>query len=199
MIRRPGALRGLLLVLALAITVTPSSLGAVIPAKGMFLVADRAMQDPRFRDRVILLVQHDDGGSAGLIVNRSSRLSLSAVLSEHSQLNRYERTLSYGGPVDPETLLALVKVHQTPPEPADEILENLYLTGVGVLDEWPGLSEEMIDFRAFTGYTGWAPGQLNLEMQRGDWRVVPADEGRIFSGRNETLWQNLIPDEANGQ
>lgn len=196
MIRRHGALRGLLIILTLTVTLTSSGFGALQPAKGMFLVADREMKDPRFRDRVILLVQHDDGGSAGLIVNRISRLSLSVVLSEQSPLNRYGRSLSYGGPVDPETLLALVRVQQVPPEPADKILANLYLTGIGVLDEWPDLSEEMIDFRAFTGYTGWAPGQLNLEMQRGDWRVVPADEDRIFSGSTEQLWRDLMRDDA---
>lgn len=165
---------------------------AFAPAKGMYLVADEKMNDPRFKDRVILLIQHDNQGTAGLIVNRSSRLPLSAVLPETSKLNIQGKLLSYGGPVNPETLLALVKVHNNPPHPANEVLDNLYVTGVGVLDSWPELSGELVDYRAFLGYTGWAAGQLDLEMKRGDWHVVPADENSIFNPQDEVFWQSLI-------
>jgi putative transcriptional regulator len=157
----------------------------------MFLVAHENLSDPRFRDRVILLIQHDIHGSAGLVVNRTSRLSLSTILPEGSKLAGPGVTLSYGGPVEPKTLLALVKVRNNPPEPADEIVANLYVTGVGVLDEWSEFSAEVIDYRAFAGYTGWAPGQLDVEMQRGDWLVLPADEESIFSGDGEQLWERL--------
>ena len=58
---------------------------AFAPGKGMYLVADEKMNDPRFKDRVILLIQHDNQGTAGLIVNRSSRLPLSAVLPDWSK------------------------------------------------------------------------------------------------------------------
>jgi len=169
----------------------PLSLYAYAPAKGMFLVADEGMIDPRFKSRVILLIQHDAEGSAGLIVNRSSRLQLGAVLPKDSQLDFQGKSLSYGGPVDPNALLVLVKVHKNPPEPAEEILTNLYLTGIDVLDRWSGFDDEVINYRAFTGYAGWAPGQLNQEMQRGSWHVVPADEESVFAGRDETLWKSL--------
>jgi putative transcriptional regulator len=149
------------------------------------------MLDPRFKARVILLIQHDASGSTGLIVNRSSRLPLSAVLPQDSQLDLQGRTLSYGGPVQPDTLLALVKVHENPPQPAEKILANLYLTGIGILDHWPDFATEVVDYRAFSGYTGWAPGQLNQEMQRGSWHLLPADEDSIFAGRDEMLWEQL--------
>jgi putative transcriptional regulator len=165
---------------------------AFAPAKGMYLVADEKMNDPRFKDRVILLIQHDTQGTAGLIVNKSSRLPLSDVLPETSRLNLQGKLLSYGGPVNPETLLALVKVHNNPPHPANEVLENLYVTGVGVLDRWPELSGELVDYRAFLGYTGWAAGQLDLEMQRGDWHVLPADGNSMFNPQDETFWESLI-------
>lgn len=168
-----------------------SNLHAFTLAKGMFLVADEEMLDPRFKARVILLIQHDASGSTGLIVNRTSRLPLSAVLPKDSQLDLQGRTLSYGGPVQPNTLLALVKVHKNPPEPAEQILANLYLTGIDILDLWPDFDGEVVDYRAFTGYTGWAPGQLNQEMQRGSWHILPADEESVFEGRDEVLWEQL--------
>jgi putative transcriptional regulator len=179
------------LLVNLYILCTPLHLHAYALAKGMFLVADEGMLDPRFRTGVILLIQHDASGSTGLIVNRSSRLPLNAVLPKDSQLDLQGRTLSYGGPVQPNTLLALVKVRKNPPEPAEKILANLYLTGIGILDVWPDFADEVVDYRAFSGYTGWAPGQLNQEMQRGSWHLLPADEDSMFAGQDEMLWDRL--------
>lgn len=159
--------------------------------KGVFLIANEQITDPRFRDRVILLIQHDAQGSAGLVVNRASRLPLKTVLAEESRLAEKNKTLSYGGPVEPNTILALVKVRNHPPEPADVILDNIYLTGVGILDDWPDYNQEVIDFRPFVGYTGWAPGQLVAEMERGDWKVVSADEQTIFTAKDESSWEVL--------
>ena len=175
----------------LALVVVPNESHALMPDKGMFLIANEQLTDPRFRDRVILLIQHDDQGTAGLIVNRPSRLPLSSILPTGSKLVRKGMTLSYGGPVEPKTLLALVKVRNNPPEPADEIVDSLYVTGAGVLDEWPDFAEEVVDYRVFVGYTGWAPGQLDIEMQRGGWYVLPADEQSVFAGDGAQLWERL--------
>lgn len=164
---------------------------AFSPEKGMFLVARAELADPRFRDRVILLIQHDSQGSAGLVVNRPSRLPLTTILEKGSLLAEPGVTLSYGGPVEPETLLALVKVRNHPPEPADEVIDKLYVTGVIVLDEWPGFAAEVLAYRVFAGYTGWAPGQLDAELKRGDWRVLPADEQSVFAGEGVKLWERL--------
>ena len=164
---------------------------AFAPDKGMFLVAAERLVDPRFHQGVILLIQHDAQGSAGLVINRTSRLALSQVLPEGSKLVGQGASLSYGGPVEPQTLLALVKVRNDPPEPADEVFGGLYLTGVGVLEEWPDFVEGVLACRTFAGYTGWAPGQLELEIRRGDWRVLPADEQSVFSGDGVLLWEHL--------
>jgi putative transcriptional regulator len=164
---------------------------AFMPAKGMFLVAKEQLADPRFRDRVILLIQHDPQGTAGLVINRPSRLLLTTMLPKGSRMAGQGHTLSYGGPVEPQALLALVKVRNHPPEPADEIIDNLYVTGVGVLDEWPGFAEEVVDYRAFVGYTGWTVGQLDAEIQRGDWFLLPADEQSVFVDEGVPLWERL--------
>ena len=190
MIRNSRYLGILLLGLCLAV-VAQSQLYAFAPDKGMLLIANEQLTDPRFRDRVILLIQHDVQGTAGLVVNRTSRLSLATVLPQGSKLAEEGMTLSYGGPVEPQTLLALVKVRNNPPEPADEIIDGLYVTGLGVLDEWPDFADEVVAYRAFVGYTGWAPGQLNAEMQRGDWHVLPADEENVFADDGVQLWKRL--------
>lgn len=188
----------MLLLVTVITLVSPSVLHAMAPAKGLFLVADERMVDPRFKARVILLIRHDADGSAGLVINRSSRLPLDAVLPKETRLDLQGRTLSYGGPVDPQTLLALVKVRTTPAVPAEKILANLYLTGGAMLSQWPELDDELLDFRVFAGYAGWGPGQLDGEMQRGSWHLMPADEESVFAGQDEALWESLQSGKAAG-
>ena len=190
MLLKRSSLRCCCLTLLVLLAMT-NVLHATTPEKGMFLVADEQLKDPRFRNGVILLIQHNEQGSAGLVVNRGSRLSLSAILPKDSSLTGDGRTLSYGGPVDPNTLLALVKVRKYPPEPADEVVEGLYVTGVGVLDEWTDFSAEVVSYRTFVGYTGWAAGQLGAEIQRGDWSVLQADAESVLTGDQGQLWKRL--------
>ncbi len=191
MIQRCRYLHFCFLALLISSVVISDNVYAFTPDKGMLLVANEQLTDPRFRDRVILLIQHDTQGTAGLVVNRSSRLPLSTILPEGSRLAEEGMTLSYGGPVEPQTLFALVMVRNYPPEPADEIIDGVYVTGVGVLDEWQDFADEVVKYRAFVGYTGWAPGQLETEIQRGDWHVIPAGEQSVFASDGVQLWERL--------
>jgi putative AlgH/UPF0301 family transcriptional regulator len=82
-------------------------------------------------------------------------------------------------------------VRNKPPEPAEEIIDRLFVTGVEALNEWPDFSEEVVDYRAFLGYAGWASGQLEVEMKRGDWSVLPADEQNVLAVDGVQLWERL--------
>jgi putative transcriptional regulator len=187
--------RPLILYVALAFLFTclggTENTQAYTPDKGMLLVATEHLPDPRFHNGVVLLIQHDDQGSAGLVLNRNSSLTLDKVLPQGASLSGSGSTLSYGGPLEPQTLLALVKIRNLPPEPADEVMRGIYVTGLGVLAEWPDFAREVVAYRAFTGYAGWAPGQLERELQHGDWQVVPADEESVFTADGEKLWDRL--------
>jgi len=165
---------------------------AFTPGKGMLLVAAEHLTDARFHNGVVLLIQHDDQGTAGLVLNRNSSLTLDKIFPQGTSLPGPVSTLSYGGPLEPQTLLALVKIRNYPPEPADEVIRGIYVTGLGVLAEWPDFAEEVVAYRAFTGYAGWAPGQLERELQRGDWQTIPADEEFVFTTEGEELWDRLM-------
>jgi len=158
------------------------------PAPGMLLVASDTMADPRFRQTVILLVQHDRRGTTGLVLNRpvdrsSARLPrfLREVLPE-----RFD--LGLGGPVSPDTILVLLQAAQRPTH-GWTILEHAQLLDLQGLASWleerGGGSEH---FRLFAGYAGWAPGQLQGELQRGDWTLLQADQKLIFATPAEKLW-----------
>lgn len=186
----------LLSILILLAVIVVDDAVAMRPAKGMFLVADENLADPRFNRGVILLIQYDSIGAAGLVVNRSSRLPLDSVLAKSSNLAGDKQTLSYGGPVEPNALLALVQVNSNPPDPAEKVFDKLYVTGVEVLEDWPDFSSEVLAYRAFVGYTGWAPGQLDQEVAKGDWHLVNADVEQIFAVETISLWAQLLEGAA---
>jgi putative transcriptional regulator len=164
---------------------------AVAPEAGTLLVARPELPDPRFREAVILLVQHGPAGSVGLILNRPSRLALTEVLPKLPAATGPEGALSYGGPVAPRAFMVLLRVQGEPPEPSQQVLENVYLTGPEQLAAWLGPSRKPAAYRVFAGYGGWSPGQLQKELVRGDWQVLPVDERALFAADTAGLWLSL--------
>ena len=158
---------------------------------GMLLVARAALPDPRFHEAVVLVVQHGSQGTAGLILNRPSRLTLTEVLPTLPVLAGAGNKLSYGGPVAPRTFMVLVKAAGTPPQPAQKVLEAVYLTGTPQLATWLASGPPDAVYRVFAGYVGWAPEQLADETARGDWQVLPADAQVLFLTDLGGLWQEL--------
>ena len=102
---------------ALAVTVAPEA--------GMLLIARPDLPDPRFRDAVILLVQHGPQGAAGLILNRPSRIPLHEVLPKLPHGADEVKTLAYGGPVAPRAFMVLALVPGEPPEPSQKVSATL--------------------------------------------------------------------------
>jgi putative transcriptional regulator len=182
------------------LSATPILAVTAAPEAGMLLVARPELPDPRFREAVILLVQHGPGGAAGLILNRPSRMLLSEVLPNLPQAAGASKTLAYGGPVAPRAFMVLVTVQGEPPEPSRKVVGNVYLTGPEQLLAWLEKTGKIDSYRVFAGYGGWAPGQLAAEMTRGDWQVLPADEASLFSPEVSGLWRQLVrPDPVPGQ
>lgn len=158
---------------------------------GILLVARAALPDPRFHEAVVLVVQHGSQGTAGLILNRPSRLALSEVLPTLPLLPGADNRLSYGGPVAPRTFMALVKTAGTPPYPAQRVFGSIYLTGPAQLAAWLASEPPAPVFRLFAGYVGWAPEQLAGETARGDWQLLPGDGEVPFSTDLGGLWDEL--------
>jgi len=159
---------------------------------GLLVVARESLPDPRFQRAVVLIVQHDALGTAGLILNRPSRLTLAEVLPSLPVPAGADRFLSYGGPVASRTFMALVKTADAPPQPAQQVFAKVYLTGTAQLAAWPGIARPEAEYRVFAGYAGWAPDQLAHEAARGDWQVLAADEQLLFSAAVDRLWYELV-------
>lgn len=160
------------------------------PEPGMFLVAGEVIRDSRFRETVILLLRHDRKGSVGLIVNRPTRLPLGRVRPNIPALSTRPETVSFGGPVSPKTLLVLLR-SERPPQRSTPVCAGVHATGIGELAEWLESGDAGEDFRVFIGYAGWAPGQLEAEIDRGDWQLLPADGADLFDRDPQSLWRGL--------
>jgi len=175
-------------------SITPGFADAVTgkPGPGMFLVARRALVDPRFGQSVVYLVQHDEDGTLGLIVNRSSGISLSEAVPDIEDRQATAHALYYGGPVGLPMILMLMR-NESALEGMAHVVDDVYISSDRrVLDEVLAAQKPDSELRFYFGHSGWAAGQLDFEILRGDWYVVGADTDAIFSDEADSLWNSLI-------
>ncbi len=162
------------------------------PGPGMFLVARRALGNSHFGQSVIYLVEHGEDGTLGLIVNRSSDVSLSAAVPDIEDKLATAHTLYYGGPVGLPMLLMLVR-SDSATEGMAHVVDDVFISSDRrVLDQVLAAKKPDSELRFYIGHSGWAAGQLDFELLRGDWYVVTADTDAIFSGETDSLWHRLI-------
>ena len=164
---------------------------AVQPGKGVFLVARKGMLDPRFRQSVILLVAHGQAGTLGVIVNRATEVSLKDVLPQLETPGRKAR-LYYGGPVGLDTLMFLIR-SEDPLEQSTHVMGDVYFGGdKKTLERLLEEERESHQLRLFVGHSGWAPGQLDSELNRGDWRLFRANAFTVFEKRLDRIWSDFM-------
>lgn len=153
---------------------------------GKLLIATPDLIDPNFLRSVIFLVQHTDQGASGVILNQPTPTTVSAVWDEISDAEcECEHPVSCGGPVD-GPLLAL---HQM-----SEVSEREVIKGVHLSMHRSSLHRLVMQseftFRIFSGYSGWGPNQLDMEVEHGGWLILPADADHVFV-ENDHLWRSV--------
>ena len=162
------------------------------PAQGKLLVATDLVQGELFANTVILMLHYDDTGAFGLVVNRPTEVKPEELLDDEEGMAGYTGTLFWGGPVHMDSLRALLRSDE-PPEGAEKIVASVYLVSFeAALEQGPA---DPATLRLFIGYAGWAPGQLDYELARGSWRVLPGSDDLVFADQPETLWKRLAPAE----
>jgi putative transcriptional regulator len=184
------SLRLLLLLAALLGPVHMASAQTKDSANAVFLVASPGLQDPNFRETVVLVTQAEDGSSIGFIINRPGPRSLAQILPKNEVLKRFTEPLYLGGPVEAAGLFAVFRAKDNP-EGALRVLGDVSFA----LD--PVVVEELLhdppgQLRFFNGYCGWAPGQLAFEVERGGWYVLHADADTVFRKHMDTLWDEML-------
>ena len=171
----------------------PGEDGAVAGvAAGMLLVAAPVLLDPNFADTVVLLLDVDEQGALGVVLNRPSPVTVAEVLGQWSGAVAEPNVLFHGGPVGTDAALAVALLR----DPADVPVGFRSVRGsLGLLDlDTPTelLAGSLAGLRIFAGYAGWAPGQLESEVVEGRWYVVPAVALDAFRGDTGALWRDVL-------
>ena len=161
-------------------------------AKGKFLVAARKLADPNFSQTVVLLIDYDQNGAMGVIINRPTEMKLSMVFKDIKELQKRTDTVFSGGPVLRNQLLMLVRTGAAP-EGSLRVLQDVYVASQFSFIGQMIKNEEKGDrFRIYAGSAGWSPGQLDHEVKRGDWHILPADADTVFNKAPSQIWPELI-------
>ncbi|MDR4494484.1 MAG: YqgE/AlgH family protein [Nitrospirales bacterium] len=161
-------------------------------AKGVFLIAKPALRDPNFRQTVVLLCEHGPEGALGVVVNRPTEMNITEVLPQVPVIEGQAHRVFAGGPVQTNSLLILYRLPQEV-EGTHPVLDGVYLGGnMETLERILESPPRQETFRAFMGYSGWAPGQLENEMETGSWLTMPAVPELVFKPNATQLWTDVI-------
>ena len=177
--------------LVFVVWLLPATAGAdQPPAKGRLLVATELVQGDVFGQTVILLLHYDENGAMGIVVNRPTDIEPVELITDVDALQSYNGTIYWGGPVQMNGVRVLLRT-DSPPKGAEAVVDSVHLVHP---DDW--LNETATDqasLRFFIGYAGWDAGQLDREMERGSWHVIPASDETVFAEDPRALWKKLTP------
>ena len=162
--------------------------------KGRLLIAVPMLSDPNFDRTIVFMIEDNDDGSTGLVLNRPSPVPVTQALPDLSAGVTPPSVLFVGGPVNQNTANGLARVEAA--DRAGAVEGWLQVTGdigtINVADWMDGMPAGVVDLRVFAGYAGWGPGQLDGEMDAGAWLVVDADPGDPLSSEPEDLWRTVL-------
>lgn len=160
--------------------------------KGIFLVAKPSLRDPNFSQTVILLCEHGEEGALGVVVNRPTEMNITEVLPQVPILEGQDHMVFSGGPVQRNHLLILYQTRDSPDD-THQVFDGVYLGGnMSILEDILKNPLNPDNFRTFMGYSGWAPGQLEAEMETGSWLTLPADSSLMFDRHHSLLWSDIL-------
>ncbi|HEX3952028.1 MAG TPA: YqgE/AlgH family protein [Stellaceae bacterium] len=174
----------------------PQSGGAMDTLTGQLLVAMPQMQDPRFARSVVYVCTHSgESGAMGLVVNKLLESLTMEELLSHLNLEagprNNARPVHFGGPVEPGRGFVL----HTPDYHDNGTLvvgDNFAITATLDILRAMGRGEGPSRSLFALGYAGWAPGQLDAEMQANGWLSVPADSDLVFDDDFAAKWQRAL-------
>ena len=170
----------------------PEAQAQIALERAFLLVSTPGMQDPNFSETVVLVVREGEGGPLGVILNRPTTAELRAVYPDRAELAQRNDLLFLGGPVQPEALLFAFR-SAVAPERGLHVIDDIYLSGYSeVLNQLLRHPEQAAEQRFFTGYAGWAEGQLESEIARSGWYVLPLDVTAIFERNPLDLYRQFL-------
>jgi len=162
----------------------------VTSTKGRLLVATPPLGDPNFDRSVVYMLEHTDDGAVGVVLNRPGPETTIEGLDAWMERLSPPGVVFGGGPVELDALIALADA-----DAVDEDSWSALRDGVGTVDlsvdpaEVAGVVRRL---RIFRGYAGWAPSQLESELDVGAWMVLDAEADDLFTPDPDGLWREVL-------
>ena len=164
-----------------------------VPSRGSLLVAKPTVEDFCFKRSVTVLVDHDEEGSMGVMVNKPTRFTLNEIMPDlecNAQIPLY-----LGGPVGTNQLFFVHTLGKEAIPDSEQLAPGLFFGGNFdlmklFLANGHGINEKV---KFMVGYSGWTSGQLDNEVNRHDWAVLKGDIAQlVMSDDNETIWHKAV-------
>jgi len=150
------------------------------------------LRDPNFFRTVVLLLEHGDQGSLGLVLNRPTGADIGEALPNWAKLTSAPACFYRGGPVEPSAVIGLARRARGGPEP-ERWAPVLQDVGVVDLRSDPRGSIDVLEhLRVFNGYAGWGAAQLEGELTAGGWLVTDAEPDDPFTAAPDALWHSAL-------
>jgi len=155
---------------------------------GSFLIASPTLRDPNFARTVVLLCEHGEAGSMGIVINRPSEVTLGDAIQGLEDAP--SEPLFVGGPVQPNAVLILHRGAVVPD--AREVADDIAIGG----DETDLLAllrtPRSAAVRVYSGYAGWGAGQLDGELAEGSWLIGTAQAPLVFDCDPASVWSAAV-------
>ncbi|HWE02184.1 MAG TPA: YqgE/AlgH family protein [Tepidisphaeraceae bacterium] len=156
--------------------------------QGHLLIASPKLLDPNFHRAVVLIVQHNDDGALGLILNRPLETTIDMIWDQVSDTPCFASDpLHHGGPCEG----ALMVLHGDMSLSQAPIVPGVFFSAdKDSVEQLIGGDEDGRPVRFYVGYAGWSQGQLEAELEAEDWLTLPAAAEHVFDA-GEDMWDNL--------
>ncbi len=165
----------------------------ILPDKGKILVSEPFLQDAYFKRSVVLLTEHNDEGTLGLVLNNPIEFNTSEILKDFPDIDAF---VGIGGPVRTDTVHYLHCMGDMIPESV-HVLGSVFFGGdfdmVRTLIKTNELTGKNIRF--FVGFSSWYPGQLEREIAENSWLVTTLDSESIMNRNDNELWKKVLLNE----
>jgi putative transcriptional regulator len=150
--------------------------------RGHLLIAAPSLFD-YFRRTVVLVLEHTPDGAMGVVLGRETETRVADAVPALAELPGADEVVYLGGPVAPESVVALGDF-KDPEDAGTQVIGSL-----GTLDP-DGDNESLRRLRVYAGYAGWGPGQLDGELEQDAWIVQAADPEDPF--RSGDIWSDAL-------
>jgi putative transcriptional regulator len=162
---------------------------------GQLLLASPALQDPNFKRTVVLVSLHSAEGAMGVVLNRPSNMTVGEAVPELERAVAAHEPIYFGGPVRPSSIVFLAEFLDPTPAGLLVIGRIGFPAPEADVEE---LTEATARGRVFAGFAGWGEGQLDAEIEHGDWIAQDALPEDVFTDVPDELWSSVLTRKGGG-